>query len=530
MKRTLKMRWVRACPDAAGGAGQPRLVMQWTVETAPEAGMFRRPSGSSSRPRPLPAGQAVIALTYAGRKNSAISGGSSRRRDLASRGVMKRVLVLLLAIAAVAPATRARAENGAETAPAAPEDWSVHGQTTVVEQGYPHFHAPFVGPNSLDPGPRTRETITGTAFLGGRLPWEGGELYFNPEFNQGFGLSHTLGIDGFPNGEAQKGGFNTPKPNVARLFLRQTFGLGGEPETLEPAANQLGTTVDVSRVTVTVGKMTAPDIFDGNQYAHDPRTTFLNWSIWESAAWDYPADQKGYTDGLAVELNQKDWALRGGWFLVPTIANQRDLEGRFWKRYGTVAELELRQLWFDTPGVLRLLAFANRARMGNLRQAVALASGTPADISAVRRDRWKAGFAVNLEQSLAGDLGLFAKLSWNDGRTEGWAFTDIDRSLTLGVSLKGTRWGRPNDTVGLAGAVNALSKAHQLFFANGGTGILAGDGALDYAPEGIVETYYNLRVFEPLSLILDYQFVANPAFNGDRGPVHVLAARAHVEF
>jgi high affinity Mn2+ porin len=414
----------------------------------------------------------------------------------------------------------------------APEDWSIHLQTTVIGQGYPGFPASTRGANSLPAHGQVRETITATAFLGRRLPWEGGAVYINPELNQGFGLARTLGVDGFPNGEAQKAGFDTPKPNVARLFLRQTFGLGGEQETIDPDLNALGQKVDVSRITVTIGKLAIPDIFDDNQFAHDPRTTFFNWSIWESAAWDYPADQKGYTDGLAVELNQKDWAVRGAWLLEPKFANGRDLEPRFWKRSGFVGEVETRHDWMGQPGTLRFLAFANRANMGNLGQAadIAAATGTPADITAVRRDRWKVGFAVNLEQNLREDLGLFSRLSWNDGRTEGWAFTDIDRSAVLGLSLKGTSWGRPKDTVAIGGAINLLSKAHQRFFANGGLGILAGDGSLNYAPEGIIETYYNFRVFEPLSWTFDYQFVANPAFNQDRGPVHVFAARVHFQY
>lgn len=424
------------------------------------------------------------------------------------------------------PAAPAAAES------AAPEDWSVHGQLTLVGQGYPGFPSTVRGPDSLPAHGELRETISGTAFLGRRLPWEGGELYFDPEFNQGFGLDRTLGVDAFPNGEAQKAGFDTPKPNVARLFLRQTFGLGGEQETLEPDQNQLGEALDIARITLTAGKMAIPDIFDDNQYAHDPRTTFLNWSLWESAAWDYPADQKGYTDGLAIELNQKDWALRGGWFLEPKIANQRDLDPRFWKHYGTVAELETRHQWLGEPGTLRLLAFANRANMGNLQQAVdlAVATDTPADIVAVRHDSWKAGFALNLEQSVAEDLGFFSRLSWNDGHTEGWAFTDIDESLALGLSLKGTRWDRAKDMIGLAGALNGLSKPAQLFFANGGTGILAGDGSLDYAPEAIIEAYYAYSVIDPFIATLDYQFVANPAFNRARGPVNIFALRLHAQF
>lgn len=438
--------------------------------------------------------------------------------------------VLALALSSGEQAGAAEASDTA-AAPGGEADWSLHFQSTGVWQGYPGFHSPFQGQNSLPGGGQARETLSATVFLGRKLPWQGGELYFNPEAQQGFAIGRTVGIAGFPNGEGGKAGFSTPKPNVARLFLRQTFGLGGATETIADDANRLAGTVDVLRVTVTAGKFAVTDIFDDNQYAHDPRTTFLNWSLWEAGAWDYPADQKGYTDGVAVELNQRNWALRGGWFLQPKVANGRDLETRFWHAFGWVTELETRHEIDGRPGKLRFLVFANRARLGNLGQAVALAAETSAaaDIAAVRNDRWKVGFAVNLEQALSDDLGVFSRLSWNDGRSETWAFTDIDRSLALGASLKGSAWRRPNDTIGLAGAINELSTAHRQFFAAGGTGILIGDGRLDYAPEGIIETYYNCRIVDPVSLTLDYQFVANPAYNQDRGPVHVFALRLHLE-
>jgi high affinity Mn2+ porin len=181
----------------------------------------------------------------------------------------------------VALAWSARADETQNVAPAPPppEDWSVHGQLTVIGQGYPGFPSTVQGPNSLPAHGEVRETMSGTAFLGRRLPWEGGELYFDPEANQGFGLGRVLGLAGYPSGEAQKTGFDTPKPNVARLFFRQTFGLGGEQETLEPDLNQLAKTVDVARLTVTAGKVSVPDFFDANTYSHDPRTQFMNWSL-----------------------------------------------------------------------------------------------------------------------------------------------------------------------------------------------------------------------------------------------------------
>lgn|ERR1700722_12864397 len=434
-------------------------------------------------------------------------------------------MIAALAIALCAALTLAPAARAQESQPVI-EDWSLHAQSTAIYQGDFGFHSPYQGPNSLSGNQQWRETISVTGFLGRRLPWDGGALYFDPEFNQGFGVSRSLGIASFPNGEAVKAGFDTPKPNVARLFLRQTFGQGGGQEYLKPDQNQLGENVDIDRFTVTAGKFSASDIFDDNAYAHDPRTQFLNLSFIDALAWDYPADSKGYTDGAAFELIREAWAFRWGLFLEPKIANERDLDPRFWIHLGSVAQLDERYTLFGRGGVMRELVFLNRADMGNLEQAAA----NGGNIVATRRDRYKAGFALNLEQGLTDDLGFFSRASWNDGRSEPWAFTDIDRGVSLGLSLQGTSWGRAGDTVGLAAAINGVSKAHANYLAAGGTGIFIGDGRLDYAPEGVIETYYAIALAESATLTFDYQFVVNPAFNQDRGPVSLFGARLHVEY
>ena len=432
-------------------------------------------------------------------------------------------LGLLLALASVA---RAQDSALAGDAPQAIETWSLHAQATAIYQGDFGFHSPYQGPNSLSANQQWAETISVTGFLGARMPWDGGEAYFDPEFNQGYGLSHSLGVASFPNGEAVKAGFDTPKPNVARLFLRQIFAQGGDTEYLSPDQNQLGENVAIDRLTVTAGKFAATDIFDDNAYAHDPRTQFMNLSFIDALAWDYPADSKGYTDGLVVELNRASWAFHLGAFLEPKIANERDLDPRFWIHAGTVAQLDEHYTIGGRAGIVRELVFLNRADMGNLAQAAA----NGGNIVATRRNRYKAGFALNLEQALTDDLGLFSRLSWNDGHSEPWAFTDIDHGVSLGLSLQGNSWGRADDTVGLAGALNGISKAHQNYLAAGGSGIFVGDGQLDYAAEGVIETYYALSLAGPDSVTLDYQFVANPAFNQARGPVSIFGARLHVEY
>ncbi len=404
--------------------------------------------------------------------------------------------------------------------------WELHGQTTYIQQGYPAFHAPYSGKNSLAPWAQARNTWTASAFLGVRL-WDGGELYYNPDLLQGFGLSDTLGLAGFSNGEAQKSDFPYPHYNTARLFLRQTWGLGGAQETLESGPNQLSGKVDVSRITVQAGRFPVSDLFDGNAYARDPRTQFMNWSIWAAGAFDYAADKLGYGYGATVELNQKNWAVRGGYFLMDATSNSNDFDMNLFRRGEYLVELEMRYRLFSRPGKLRAIAFVNSAFAGSYRATL----DNPAlDIAQTRRTRYKYGYGFNLEQSITDDVGLFGRWSWNNGKNEIMAFTDIDASLSGGLSVKGRGWGRPDDTIGLAGAVNAISKDHREFIAAGGLGPLIGDGRLNYRTERILETYYSVALMAGTTFTFDYQFVVNPAYNADRGPVNVFSARLHAEF
>ena len=406
--------------------------------------------------------------------------------------------------------------------------WEIHGQTTYLPQGYPAFYAPSSGPNSFTPAPQAKATWSNSLFLNARL-WEGGEVYFNPELLQGFGLSDTFGAAGFPNGEAQKSSFAYPHYNTSRLFLRQTFGFGGEQEELSSGQLQLASKVDVSRLTLQAGKFSVVDVFDGNSYARDPRKDFMNWSLWSSGAFDYAADKLGLGYGVSAELNQKQWALRGGYFLAGSESNSNSFDTKVFQRGGYVVELETRYSLFSQPGKLRTIGWLNNANSGSYRDTL----NNPAfnlDISQTRMGRIKYGYVVNLEQAVTDDIGLFGRWSWNDGKTEIMAFTDIDASLSLGTSIKGTKWGRPDDVIGLGGAINSLSRDHRDFIAAGGLGILIGDGALNYRRERILETYYAYALTKQLTLTADYQLITNPAYNADRGPVHVFSGRFHGEF
>jgi len=415
-----------------------------------------------------------------------------------------------------------------------PFSWELHGQTTFIYQGYPPFNALYSGPNSFPPEGQSRETWTVSAFLGVRL-WQGGELYYNPELLQGFGVADTVGAAGYPNGEAQKSNFPYPRYNTSRIFLRQEIGLGGEREKVEGEYGQLSGEKDVSRVTLQVGKFSVKDVFDANDYAQDPRIDFLNWSIWASGAFDYPADRLGLTWGLTAELNRPRWAARAGYFLVGDVPNSNTFDMSLFSRGGYVGELEMRFKPYDRPGILRMGTWLTSTFAGSYNQAVALAALTPGltandTIAQTRQGRTKYGFYLNLQQELSDDIGLFGRFSWNDGRTEINAFTDIDTSISLGLSIKGTAWKRPDDRIGIAGALNQISADHSGYLAAGGLGVLVGDGALSYAPESVIETYYAFQVVKGIVATADYQFLNNPGYNTVRGPAHFFGGRLSARF
>lgn len=413
---------------------------------------------------------------------------------------------------------------------AQPEDYSIHGQVTTVDQFHPSFASPYRGPNSLDPGNRGDETVDLTLFLGVRL-WDGGELYANPEIDQGFGLSDTLGVAGFPSGEAYKVGRAEPYARLPRAFFRQTIDLGGETQAVEPDANRLGGTHLADNVVVTIGKFSVTDIFDTNSFAHDPKSDFLNWSIVDAGAFDYAADAWGYTYGAAAEWAQSWWTLRGGLVDLSRVPNTTQLQRNF-SQFSAISEAEERHALFGLPGKVKVTGFVNYGHMAKYADAVRLAAetGGAPNVADARRYMTRPGVAVNVEQQLTSDLGAFARLSVNDGTKEAFDFTEINRSISAGLSLKGASWARPDDTVGLAGVVNSLSSDARKYFTAGGIGILIGDGALTYGLEQIIETYYNFHVAEGVTISFDYQFIQNPGYNQVRGPVSVLGGRIHAEF
>ncbi len=380
----------------------------------------------------------------------------------------------------------------------ASDKWlQIHGQATTITQTHGGFDSPYAGNNSLRPKRETDTSLTATLFL--TFKYRNTELGFNGEVAGGTGFSGVSGVAGFPNGEIPRVAKPTPTPYIARVYLKQK----------------------VSRFTWTLGKFSASDFFDNNAYSHDPRTQFENWSIMYNAAWDYPADTRGYTVGAVQEVSLGRSIARVGSFLEPVVANGPKLNGHFAASRGDAFEWQYN---YTDGGTARVMAFINHANMGVYREA-------GQDIIATRKPgRLKYGFGLNVEQKIASDVGVFVRLGWNDGKTESWAYTEIDRTASGGISVHGPKWRRPKDVFGAAIAVNAISGDHRAYLARGGYGFLIGDGQLPHpGREAIFETYYAWRVGGCLTVSPDYQFIANPAYNRDRGPVHVLGLRFHVD-
>jgi high affinity Mn2+ porin len=434
-----------------------------------------------------------------------------------------------------------RAPDATE-APAEPEidNLSLHGQGTLVWQGYPAIRSPYQGANSLPGGGEARETSDVTFYAGLRL-WQGAQLWVNPEIDQGFGLADTHGAAGFASAEAYKLGAVYPYAAVRRCFIRQTIDLGGESQKINADVNQFAGSQTENRLVLTVGKFSVVDIFDTNKYANNPKTDFLNWSLVNAGTFDYAADAWGFTYGAAAEWYYGNWTLRAGAFdLTATPTGSADSAPGYgltptFKQFQLVGEIEERHMLWEQPGAIKVTGFLNRGNAGSFQDAINLSQATGLDVNdalaAVRHYQGRPGVSINLEQQVSDTLGVFARAGWADGNVEPWDFTDIDRTVSGGVSMNGKQWGRPDDTLGVAGVLNGISGVHAAWFNDGGLGILIGDGQLSHTTlEKIFETYYSYALTSTLALSLDYQFIAAPGYNPQRGPASIGAVRVRVQF
>lgn len=404
-----------------------------------------------------------------------------------------------------------------------------HFQLTTVTQYHPRFSAPYSGDNSLQTREEHATTLTSTIFWGvqvGKLF----EFYVNPEIAGGSGVSSAKGIAGFTNGEAFRVGDPSPTFYVGRVYIRRSFNLGGAEESFSEIANQVNKVRTEKYFDVVMGKFSIADFFDNNKYSHDPRSQFSNWSLMSGGGWDYPANVRGYTWGAMVEYGNPMFKVRGAAVLVPKEANGNDMDLNVAKARSHALEFEKPYKIGKLDGTIRLLGFYTIAHMGNYNLSIQRSPNSP-DITSTRDyGRNKYGALINVEQSLGNGFGMFGRASWNDGKNETWAFTEIDRSVCLGLVQKHGLLKRQSDEIGIAAVANGLSNDHRNYLRAGGYGFIVGDGRLNYSSEFITEVYYKINLFyNGFWITPDYQFVLNPAYNRDRGPAHVFSLRAHIE-
>lgn len=412
--------------------------------------------------------------------------------------------------------------------------YSLHGQATLLSQYHFNLKAAYSGDNSLLTTEPAANSISTTLFFNYKIA-DKTYFVFNPEMAGGKGLSKTLGIAGFPNGEVYRVGDPTPKPFIGRLYFEKRFALSSEKIKVDEDVNQIGEITNKDYLSIIAGKFSLTDFFDDSQISHDPRSQFFNWALMGNGGWDYPANTRGYTMGAVVQAVYHDFALRTALTTVPIDANGPELQFKWAKAMGFVIEFEKTHLFQQSEKqftTLHMGYFINLANMGNYRESISkgyLTNMAPNILDSRQYGRSKWGFYASADNHF-GPYHLFFKASINDGKNETWAFTEIDKSFTTGFQLDGDIWKRNQDKFAIAYINNNLSADHKSYLENGGYGFLIGDGKLNYGAEQIIEAYYSMHLTKQIFLSPDYQFVWNPAYNKDRGPVHIVGLRLHADF
>ena len=406
--------------------------------------------------------------------------------------------------------------------------FSIHTQTTVINQFKPSYSVKYSGDNSLISQQESKTSITSTLFMGVRL-WKGADIFINPEIAGGSGLSEALGIAAATNGETFRIGDPAPQIYLARLFYRQIFSLSTQTSYQASDFNQLGEYLPTKYLSLTVGKIGIADYFDDNNFSHDPRTQFMSWALMSNGAWDYPANTRGYTPSIVLEYVTPKHELRYAISLMPLTANGNNMNWDISKAISHSLEYTHRHKIKNRSGAIRILGFFTSANMGNYQQSIALSPQDPVIENTRKYGNTKYGFGVNAEQNITNYLGCFFRASWNDGNNETWAFTEIDHSISAGLSMTGLRWKRENDNIGIAYVTSGISGSHRAYLKAGGKGFILGDGNLNYAWEHLTELYYSAELVKKyLYLTGAYQFLINPGYNKDRqGPVNILSVRLH---
>ena len=407
------------------------------------------------------------------------------------------------------------------------DNFSIHAQATIITQYKPAFGAKYTGQNSLVSQEETRRSSTTTLFLGARL-WQGASVVFNPEVAAGSGLSGSFGVGASTNGETYRIDNPAPTFELARLYFRQLISLKENTTYQSGDVNRLGGKLPTNYFSFTIGKICVADFFDNNTYSHDPRTQFMSWALMNNGAWDFPANTRGYTPSLVLEFVTPKNELRYGFSLVPTSPNGMLMNWNINEAGSNTLEYTRNYSLSGRKGALRLVLFYTIANMGNYNESLTLNPASPDLFATEKKGNTKYGFGVNTEQAINDCMGAFLRASWNDGRNETWAFTEIDRSVSMGITSNGSHWNRPNDHLGMAFVTSGLSEPHRRYLQAGGKGFELGDGNLSYAWENLAEIYYSMELIKSLYISGSYQFILNPGYNTDRGPVNVFSVRAHL--
>ena len=408
------------------------------------------------------------------------------------------------------------------------------GQANFIFQTHPPFHAPYSGPNSLDPNYEKATSRVLTLYTGARLS-DSTEALVDIEEAGGAAISTGLGLAGASNLDIVRNPFLSKAPYLGRAMIHKVFALSKDKIGNDRNFLSLFNELPRRRLEVRVGKFSMPDFFDINSAGSDTHLQFVNWTVDNNGAWDYAADTRGYTVGIVADYEDRNWGFRFGEALMPKVANGIDLVWKPWQAHADNWEYELRRGFIPhRPGVVRVLAYENYANMGIYRDAVAQFKAGLTPRPEITNHPWhitrKYGFGVNIEQTLTPSLTAFGRFGWNNGKTESFAYTEVDQTFEGGIGASGSIWHRTHDRAGVAFVTNAICKDHQVYLADGGLGFLLGDGALNYGRENIIETYYTAHVWRGIYLAPGLQHIQNPGYNRDRGPVLVPGLRGHVEF
>lgn len=408
------------------------------------------------------------------------------------------------------------------------------GQMNFIFQTHPPFHAPYSGANSLNPNYEKATSRVMTLYTGVRLN-KSAEILADLEETGGSGLSTGLGVAGAPNLDIVRNPSLTKAPYFSRVLIHKVFAFSKDNVENQRTPLSLFEELPRRRLELRLGKFSTVDFFDQNSVGSDTHLQFSNWAIDNNGAYDYAADTRGYTIGFTADYEERNWGFRFAEALMPKVANGIDLVWKPWQVHAENFEYELRKSPIpNKAGVVRVLAFTNYANMGIYRDAVAQFEKHLVAAPLITNHPWhitrKYGFGLNLEQNVAANLTAFARFGWNNGKTESFAYTEIDQTIAMGLGANGPLWRRKHDRAGIAFVSNAISKDHQNYLADGGYGFILGDGALRYGRESILETYYTAHLWRGLYAAPGLQHIVNPGYNRDRGPVLVPSFRMHAEF